>query len=420
MGDKYKLESRNINKPEGLLPQYYLPEGTHTGYFHSYTNPQDKLCFANYIPPNAEYALIVEVGTGHIAEDWAEMMRLSASQGIATFVHERFNHGLSSRKFGDPSKLGARPFLELADNTRQFMRDVVQPMMMDSGLRHAPTTLLGASQGGAIAILCAHENPGLFDNMALVVPMVGQHDLSAKTKWGWIADRRLRKEMKTLYGEDPRPDMVKPTEFQATCDQVYADILDNQTAMRYRDPEINPMLQCHQITLDWIEHGEQGSLLVQKPEIARAIDMPIMTIVAYDEKEKKRGGDRCVENWRTEQFVRTTPNAGMVRIDGTDHDLLNARRRVRKQAADVIHDFMRAPQDMVDAHRPQAKRWFTWGVQNTDPHALQTPNPVDQDTIETLTCLPGEACYRGPKDPQDHAIPSPIGFEREAPAPSSI
>ena len=382
----FHFEDRPVKVPEGLERRYQLPEDTMTGYFYSPRG--DRLSFTACIPENAWHTAIVEIGTSQIAEDWAILMHANAKAGIATIVPERFNHGCSAKSFPDtPERLGARPFPEMSENLFHAITELANPLIAEYAAPDSRKTLIMASQGCAVGAPCLQKYPGIVDQAMFFVPMIAQHELMAKHRWGMIADRRMNSKLRSLYGEEPTPDMVYPTEYEERCDERMSNMGDYNPAIRYRDRDLNPGLDCYRITKEWIDHGADGCKIVQDPAVPRGIEIPSLVLTAYSDRHAKKGGDECVVNSEAYKFSSELPNSGHIEIDA-EHDLFSEHDGVLGFVKDTIHQFAEDAQSVIDDNpSPTMGRFFSRAV-NLDRVSIPPPTATSSPSRETATPAP--------------------------------
>lgn len=104
-------------------------------------------------------------GFGDFIEKHFETVRDLAAHGLSVWCLDWRGQGGSTRPKRWPNRPRARRFDRDAAELAEFAR-----AELTGGL---PRVLIAHSMGGAIALLCLHRNPGLFDAAILSAPMLG-------------------------------------------------------------------------------------------------------------------------------------------------------------------------------------------------------------------------------------------------------
>jgi lysophospholipase len=113
--------------------------------------------------PRAECAFVG--GFGDFIEKQFETIRDLAAQGLSVWMMDWRGQGGSTRPRRLPHRPRARRFDRDADELAQFAAAKLRSEL--------PRVLIAHSMGGAIALLCLHRQPRLFDAAVLSAPMLG-------------------------------------------------------------------------------------------------------------------------------------------------------------------------------------------------------------------------------------------------------
>jgi len=146
------------------LPSRFLePEGFVWGRFATSDGTRLRWGHLPAEEPRAECVLVG--GFAECIEKYFETIGDLAARGYSVWCLDWRGQGGSAR----PKRLPNRP------RPRQFDRDASELALFTEKLTtgHRPRLLIGHSMGGAVALLCLHRYPGLFDAAILSAPMLG-------------------------------------------------------------------------------------------------------------------------------------------------------------------------------------------------------------------------------------------------------
>src|SRR5271169_1587212 len=151
-GNVPRLAARFL-KPHGLLwGNFTAPDGARLRWGH--------LPAKN---PRAECVMVG--GFTECIEKYFETMVDLAARGLSVWVLDWRGQGGSERPRRWPSRPRPRRYDRDANDLALFAKTLPPP-------RH-PRLLIGHSMGGAIALLCLRQSPGLFEVAILSAPMLG-------------------------------------------------------------------------------------------------------------------------------------------------------------------------------------------------------------------------------------------------------
>jgi lysophospholipase len=146
-----------------LAERFLAPSGFAWGHFPTADGATLRWGHLAAEQPRAECVLVG--GFGDFIEKQFETIRDLAAHGLSVWCFDWRGQGGSTR----PKRLPHRP------RARRFGRDAAElaqfaAVKLESGL---PRVLIAHSMGGAIALLCLHDRPDLFDAAILSAPMLG-------------------------------------------------------------------------------------------------------------------------------------------------------------------------------------------------------------------------------------------------------
>ena len=178
---------------------------------------------------------------------------------------------------------------------------------------------MGHSMGGCLSALAAAKGAAAFDALFLSAPMMGLAAVrSAPRAAGLVvrAARSLGRAGDYILKDGFEP-MLGP----------FADNVLTHDARRYarfkHQLEVCPNLALGGVTWGWLEFALLACAELGRPDVARAVTVP-MTVVAA-------GDDRLVLNAPARRFAERAPQGRYVEIPGSFHEILMETDDVRAQ-----------------------------------------------------------------------------------------
>jgi lysophospholipase len=147
----------------GLAERFLAPRGFVWGSFP--TADGAALRWGHLAAENPRAECVLVGGFGDFIEKQFETIRDLAARGLSVWVLDWRGQGGSTRPKRWPNRPRGRRFDRDADELAQFAAQSLSPGQ--------PHILIAHSMGGAIALLCLHRRPLLFDAAILSAPMLG-------------------------------------------------------------------------------------------------------------------------------------------------------------------------------------------------------------------------------------------------------
>ena len=165
MPDSYVPSSIGFEhcRPPTLADRFLTPKGFVWGSFS--TPDGARLRWGHLAAENARAECILVGGYGDFIEKQFETIRDLAARGLSVWCLDWRGQGGSTRPKRLPHRPRARRFSRDANELAQFARERL--------MAGRPHVLIAHSMGGAIALLCLHRHPDLFDAAILSAPMLG-------------------------------------------------------------------------------------------------------------------------------------------------------------------------------------------------------------------------------------------------------
>jgi lysophospholipase len=214
--------------------------------------------------PRAECMLVG--GFGDFIEKQFEAIRDLAARGLSVWCFDWRGQGGSTRPKRWPHRPRARRFDRDAAELAEFTRAKLQ-----LGL---PRVLIAHSMGGAIALLCLHRNPRLFDAAILSAPMLGLLNgrtppvlLRAVTGPARLTGFGLCRLPGTYRHHPDRPPTPERSRVSSDAERC---------RLRHAWVSSNPALRLDQPTYGWLDPALSLIARLGKPRFLAAIATPIL------------------------------------------------------------------------------------------------------------------------------------------------
>lgn len=140
-------------------------------------------------PENAEIAVVLVTGSGAQNRD----EEIFGHKPFATIADSLYNHGIATLRYDDRG-VGGSKAAKPTDTTLDFAQDALSAVRFLKSRGYKRTGILGHSEGGTIALVCAAENPGDVD---FVISMAGM-TIPGKELLVWQNERLLKGENQAI------------------------------------------------------------------------------------------------------------------------------------------------------------------------------------------------------------------------------
>ncbi len=301
------------NLPD-LESRFLPPEGWH---WDNFTNSKSRrLRYGFVMPPGgAPDAIVIGLqGLSEFGEKYFETAHDLLKRNLGFFMMDWQGQGLSDRHLDNPHRRHATSFDDDLADFHQFLAGHIRP-----AAGKAPLVMLSHSMGGNIGLRYLIEHPGTFAAAAFSAPMTGIRALRALAYPLRLALTaffdRLKSEDYVFGGHDWRPQADTRTE----KDRMSAD------PVRSRVQEIwclhNPALQVGNVTFGWLYEAVLSCRPLEKPDAFNGIKTPCLFALA--------GHERLVDNNATRRLAGTLPQARLIELPESYHEILMERDAVR-------------------------------------------------------------------------------------------
>jgi lysophospholipase len=303
-----------------LAERFLAPPGFSWGEFSTADGAMLRCGHLAAEQPRAECVMVG--GFGDFIEKQFETIRDLAVRGLSVWCFDWRGQGGSTRPKRWPHRPRGRRFKRDAAELADFVR-----AKLGSDL---PRVLIAHSMGGAIALLCLHDNPDLFAAAVLSAPMLGLLNnrtppvlLRAVTGPARLTPLGLCR----LPGTYPhRPDRPPTPEFS----RVSSD--PQRCVLRHAWIATNPALRLDQPTYGWLDPALSLVALIGRPRFLAEIRMPILIGSA--------GIDKVVAPAAQRRAARFLPDCTLYELPASKHEPFLESDPIRDAWLDRIDRFI--------------------------------------------------------------------------------
>jgi lysophospholipase len=304
-----------------LAERFLAPEGFVWGRF---TTADGAVLRWGHLPVRGARAeCVIAGGFGDFIEMHFETVRDLAARGFGVWCFDWRGQGGSVRPERWPARPRARHFDRDAADLADFVTSRVTSRL--------PRVLIAHSMGGAIALLCLAENPGLFDAAVLSAPMFG-------LRIGKLPPTALRCVTGPIRfsglgaGYVPgTPRWRKRAPTPATS-RVSSDA--ERCRLRYAWQSANPALRLGRATYGWLDTALGLIARIGKPEFLDGIATPILVGIA--------GREIVVSTKAQRRAARLLPHCTVAELPDSKHQPFLERDPTRNAWLEQIDRFLGA------------------------------------------------------------------------------
>jgi lysophospholipase len=307
-------------RPPALAERFLAPPGFVWGGFSTGDGAVLRWGHLPAANPRAECVLVG--GYGDFVEKHFETVRDLAARGLSVWCLDWRGQGGSTRPKRWPNRPRARRFERDAAELAQFARAQLSP--------DRPHVLIAHSMGGAIALLCLHRNPGLFDAAVLSAPMLGLLNgrtpptllraLTGPARLAGLGLCRLPGAARWRAGHAPTPERSRISSDVERCRLRHAWITSD------------PALRLDQPTYGWLDPALALIARIGKPRFLATIRTPILIGSA--------GREHVVAPGAHHRAARHLPECTLFELPESKHEPFLERDVIRDAWFDRIDRFI--------------------------------------------------------------------------------
>lgn len=307
-----------------VLPERFLPPvGFHWGSFVARDGAE--LRWGHLPVAEARAACVLVGGFGEFIEKQFETVRDLAARGVAVWCLDWRGQGRSIRPRRLPTRPRARKFDRDAEDLAAFAAAHLPADM--------PRLLVAHSMGGAIALLCLHRHPKLFDAAVLSSPMVGLRTgklppslircITGPARAAGLGACFIPGAGKWRADRIPTPERSRASADAERC------------RLRHAWFSADPALRLDEATYAWVDSALALVARISKPEFLRTIRAPILL--------GRPGREVVVSKAAQRRAAHLLPDCTLVELAESKHDPFLER--------DAIRDYWLACLDRFVAER---------------------------------------------------------------------
>jgi lysophospholipase len=312
---------RNDAKLAPDLPARFLePPGFVWGSFNGPGGARLRWGHLRSASPRAECVMVG--GFTECVEKYFETMVDLSARGLSVWCLDWRGQGGSARPRLWPSRPRPRRFSRDASDLALFTRSLPQP--------HSPRVLIAHSMGGAIALVCLRQFPGLFEAAILSAPMLGVHTGRVpRTLAHWITGTARASGLGLCFIPGAgrwRPDRVPaPAVSRISSDPERCRLqywwFSAQTELRVDPP-----------TYAWLDAALRVVVKITRPEFLARISIPILLGSA--------GIEAFVNPQAHRRAAQLLPDCTLIEFPHSKHELFLERDAIRNRWLDAIERFV--------------------------------------------------------------------------------
>ena len=251
-------------------------------------------------------------GRTEFAEKYFEVVGELIDRGFAVATMDWRGQGLSARMLDDPRK-------GHIDDFATFDRDLVLFMAEIAPSFPKPWIAMAHSMGGNILLRAVHDHPDWFDGAVFSAPMLGLRLGSALNAFAatMLATCGSLLGFATHYIPGGGPAAADEEAFEDNI--VTSD--EKRHAIHQALLRADPALGLGAATFGWVRAAIRSIKMTARPDYLGAVRLPVLIAEATK--------DQLVWGGALENAVRHMPNAELIRVEGSQHEILMERDVLR-------------------------------------------------------------------------------------------
>jgi lysophospholipase len=304
-----RLPARFLEPPSFMWGNFAAPDGAKLRWGH--------LPAAN---PRAECVMVG--GFTECIEKYFETTADFAARGLSVWCLDWRGQGGSERPRRWPSRPRPRRYDRDANDLALFAKQLPPP-------RH-PRLLIGHSMGGAIALVCLRQSPGLFDAAILSAPMLGIRTGGVPQPVARCiagAARASGLGLCFVPGAGPwRPDRIPSPEISRTSSDP------ERCLLQYGWFSARAQLRVDQPTYAWLDASLRLVRRISRPKFLREIRTPILLASA--------GIESFVDTAAHHRAAHALRDCTLIEFPDSKHEPFLEQDPIRNRWLDAISGFV--------------------------------------------------------------------------------
>ncbi len=280
----------------------------------------DGLYYETYFPDSMKGVVLISHGFTEASLKFHEAIYYFLGAGYGVAVTDHRGHGYSPRLVDNPNIVHIDKFERYVDDFETFATEIVKPAVGD-----LPLYIYGHSMGGCIAALLVERGTVDFRKAVLNAPMLGIL-IGSMPAWVAVAACRIMNcfgqgKKKLYFHGDFNPD-ARFEDDVATSRARF----DYYQAIRRKTPQ----LQTSAASYNWAKE----SVLAGKRAVKAAgtVKIPVLLF--------QSAHDTLVDGEAQQKFVKAAPNAELVRVENSKHEIYRSENAVLEGYWEKIFAFL--------------------------------------------------------------------------------
>lgn len=283
------------------------------------------LYYEAYRPSNPLGAIVISHGYSESIEKYKEVIYYFTGAGYQVYLADHRGHGRSLRDTDHPNMIHVNRFMDYAEDLHALITQVARPSAGDD----LPFYLYAHSMGGGIGALYLETWPGTFRKAILTAPMLA---ISMGNMPGFCA-RALARTMVglkrgALYAPGQHP-FVPGERFEESCSAC-----PQRFGYYQEKKEAEPLFQTSGCSYGWAYEALNACRRITQKRNCQKITAPVLVFQSANDTAVKASG--------IERFVKNTPSARLIKVEGSRHEIYNSPAKVLEAYYRNIFEFLQS------------------------------------------------------------------------------
>lgn len=313
------MKTAPIRTTPDLEPRFRQPEGWR---WHNFTNPKGRKLRFGAVSPKSRIPDAVVVclpGLSEFAEKYFEVANDLLDRNLAFWILDWQGQGHSDRHLKNPHKRHSSGFDDDLADLHYFIMEYVKHASVHPDVGRIPLVMLAHSMGGNIGLRYLIDHPDMFACAAFSAPMTGiaaTHALPLSIAVDVSALLRECFNMSYVFGGRD----WSPHERDAESHTLFSSD-PVRAAIHNAWCQADPALQVGNVTFGWLNHALRSCAALQHAMGRNPVKIPCLFGLAER--------DRLVDNDATRKMAAKMPQAEILELRGSLHEILMERDEIR-------------------------------------------------------------------------------------------
>jgi lysophospholipase len=315
-----------------LEPRFLQPEGWR---WHMFTNPDGRrLRFGTVSPKNRvpDAVVICLPGLSEFAEKYYETAHDMLSRNLAFWILDWQGQGKSDRPLANRQKRHSSSFDDDIDDLHFFLMEYVKHASVHPDVGRIPMVMLAHSMGANIGMRYLARNQDMFSCAAFTAPLMGIRATRFLPMSVALDISGVLKELMNLSYIPGGGDWTAAERDNPARNIFSSDPVRNKVHNAWL--QADPSLQVGGITFGWLHEALRSCATLQNPDIMKRIGIPCLFALA--------GNERLVNNAVTRKLTAFIPNARVLELPGSLHEILMERDDIRSVFLQSFEDLLKS------------------------------------------------------------------------------